>query len=99
MFEKDGYICGGSPEAPRLDVISVAAVKPLDGYRLWLKFEDGAERIYDVAPDLDGPAFQPLKNKSIFDSVYLQYGATVWQDGEIDIAPETLYYEGTPVNA
>jgi hypothetical protein len=99
MFEKDGYVYGGTPQAPVLDVIHAVAVRPMEGYQLWLKFTDGAEKIFDFKPHLTGSVFQPLKDKKIFDSVYLQYGTTVWQDGEIDIAPETLYYEGVPVNA
>ena len=93
MFEKDGYICGGTPDNPILEVIHAVEVKPMDEYRLWLKFTDGQEKIFDFKPHLNGPVFRPLRNKDIFDSVSLKYGTTIWQDGEIDIAPETLYYD------
>lgn len=43
--------------------------------------------------------YQPLKNKELFNSVYIDYGTLVWNDGEIDIAPETLFEEGRPVDA
>ena len=33
----------------------------------------------------------------IFCEVYIDYGVTVWNDGDIDIAPETLYEQGTAV--
>ena len=99
MFEKDGYVYGGTPDAPALEVIHAVDVKPLEEYRLWLKFTDGEEKIYDIKPHFKGKVFQPLKDKSVFDSVYLQYGTAVWMDGEIDIAPETLYCDGKPIAA
>ncbi|MDR0883831.1 MAG: DUF2442 domain-containing protein [Oscillospiraceae bacterium] len=94
MYEQNGYCYGGTPEQPATNVLGVVGVKALPDYRLWLKFTDGAQRIYDFTADLDSPVFRPLREKSIFESVYLEYGATVWQDGAIDIAPETLYYAG-----
>ena len=52
-------------------------------------------KIFDFKPFLDYPAFAPLADKDVFRAVYIDYGVTVWNDGNIDIAPETLYREGT----
>ena len=41
--------------------------------------------------------FRPLKDKALFDGVYVDYGAPVWDDGAVDIAPEYLYKNGTGV--
>lgn len=41
--------------------------------------------------------YEPLKNKEVFDRVYVEYGTLVWNDGEIDIAPETLLADGVSV--
>ena len=43
---------------------------------------------------LQAPAFAPLAEPDVFKSVYIDYGVPVWKDGEIDIAPETLYEQG-----
>ena len=101
MFYENGYYHGGTPEAPVLEVTTVVEAKPLKDYRLWLRFQDGAKRIYDVTPLLDKPVFKPLKEPMIFDSVYIDecIGTVVWQNGTIDIAPETLYARGIPVEA
>ena len=40
---------------------------------------------------LNKPAFKKLADEKLFKEVYLDYGVTVWENGEIDIAPETLY--------
>lgn len=44
---------------------------------------------------IDSPVFSPLKDKNIFNSVYIDYGCPVWNNGMIDIAPEYLYENGT----
>ena len=42
-------------------------------------------------PLLSEPVFTQLADVAIFRDVYIDHGVTVWADGEIDIAPETLY--------
>ena len=43
------------------------------------------------------PEFAPLADINIFKGVYIDYGVPVWNDGDIDIAPETLYEQSIPV--
>ena len=63
-------------------------------YKLKAEFKNGETRIYDFSPQLDYPAFHPLKDKKVFAKVKLDHGVPVWLKGEIDIAPEILYYDG-----
>jgi hypothetical protein len=72
----------------------IISINYLDDYKLEAEFANGECRIYDFSSQLDFPAFKPLKDKSIFSKVSLDRGIPVWLDGEIDIAPETLYYDG-----
>ena len=51
----------------------------------------------DFTPLLKTPAFAPLADEEVFRSVYIDRGVTVWNDGEIDIAPEFLYEHGVDV--
>ncbi|MEE3334242.1 MAG: hypothetical protein VZR54_08240 [Ruminococcus sp.] len=48
---------------------------------------------------LNFPAFVPLKDVELFNGVYIDYGVTVWQNGDIDIAPERLYNDGVLVDS
>lgn len=48
----------------------------------------------DFKPLLEEPAFAALRDEKKFREVYIDYGVTVWLDGEIDIAPEALYEYG-----
>jgi len=71
------------------------AVKPLPDYRLFLRFDNGEERLFDVKPYLSSPFFAPLKNPSIFQSARINPITVEW-NGEIDICPDELYYNSTP---
>lgn len=92
MYVIDGIAYAGEPHTP----IKISGVKPLDNYRLWLRFSTGETKTFDFAPLLDKPAFKPLRDKAVFNGVYIDYGVTVWNDGDIDIAPEYLYEHGEP---
>ena len=39
---------------------------------------------------------EPLSDKTVFDTVYVDYGSTVWNNGDIDIAPEYLFENSIP---
>ncbi len=90
MYIKDGIAYAGE-QAP---AIKVSGVRPLDDFRLWVRFNTGEAKVFDFKPLLDKPAFAPLADKAVFDGVYIDYGVTVWNDGDIDIAPEALYKDG-----
>ena len=72
-------------------MIKVCGIRPMEGYKLWLRFNDGTTKIFNFTQMLDKPAFAPLKDVKNFYNVYIDYGVPVWNDGEIDIAPEFLY--------
>jgi len=71
--------------------IEVEKADVLDDMVLLLSFNTGEKRLYDAAELLEYPAFKPLENEEVFKSARVEYGAVVWLDGIIDIAPETLY--------
>ena len=75
--------------APAL--IHVVAVRPLGGARLWVRFEDGAEGEVDLAAELDGPVFGPLRDPAAFAAVRVdpELRTVAWPNGA-DLAPEFL---------
>lgn len=95
MYILDGIAYAGEVETP----LKVISVRPLEEYKLWLRFSTGEEKIFDFAPLLDAPCFRPLSDKAVFDLVYVDYGVPVWCDGTIDIAPETLYRDSVPTQS
>ena len=93
MYIRNGLAYAGE-EAPML---KVNGVRPLENHKLWLRFNTGEARVFDCTPLLSKPAFAPLADMSVFRGVYIDYGVPVWNDGDIDIAPETLYEQSVPV--
>lgn len=70
----------------------VVEVRPLDGYRLWLRFQDGVSGIVDLSTELWGPMFEALKDQALFAqvSVHPELDTVTWPNGA-DLAPEFLY--------
>jgi len=92
MYIKDGIAYADDPTP----MIEVTAVKPLDNFKLWIRFSTGETKIFDFKPLLNTPCFIPLKDKNVFNDVAVgaYTGTTEWLNGKIDIAPETLYCDG-----
>lgn len=72
------------------DGIRITEAKPLRGGMMLVTFSTGEKRLFD-ATKLKGPAFAPLSDEKIFMNPILFHGAITWDNGEIDIAPETVY--------
>ncbi|MBQ9195710.1 MAG: DUF2442 domain-containing protein [Clostridia bacterium] len=70
--------------------IKVADVKPLRGGMMLVTFSTGEKRLFDTTT-LQGSAFAPLADEEIFSKPVLFHGVITWNNGEIDIAPETVY--------
>ena len=92
MYVADGIAYAGE----RAPEIKVCGVRPLEGHKLWLRFNTGEAKVFNFAPLLKEAAFAPLSDEDVFRGVYIDYGVTVWNDGDIDIAPEYLYENSVP---
>jgi hypothetical protein len=67
--------------------------RPLDGYRVHVRFEDGTAADVDLSYLLDhGGVFEPVRDVGFFRQLRAdpEAGTIVWPN-EADIAPETLY--------
>jgi hypothetical protein len=85
-------------------LIDVIDVKPLDGHKLDLTFEDGLRAIVDldkVIERFDG-VFAPLRDPEYFRQVRVdpEIGTIVWRSGA-DLCPSVLYSHasGKPIDA
>ena len=67
----------------------VEQAKYIDGYKIWLVFNDGAKGEIDLLPELYGEIFEPLKDISYFKSFNLEGHTLAWNNGA-DFAPEFL---------
>ena len=81
--------------AEKLEPI-VREVRALENYKLYLKFDNGEERIYDMKPLLNKKFYQGLKDRERFKKVTSDGISIEWETGE-DVAPENLYYDSIPL--
>ncbi len=72
------------------------AVEAAGDYSLKVTFNNGEIRRFDVRPYLAYPAFEVLKASSLFAQARVAHNTVVWNE-EVDIAPESLYLESTPI--
>ena len=72
------------------------AVAAAVDYTLKITFNNGETRLFKATPYLAYPAFEPLKAISLFMQARVAHNTVVWNE-EVDMAPESLYLESTPV--
>jgi hypothetical protein len=73
---------------------SVTSVRPLDGYKLLLEFNDSEKRIFDISPYLNTGKFAELRDYSMFNTVTIKFDSIAWAN-QLDIDPELLYQKST----
>lgn len=82
----------------KTEEIKVKEAKALRGGMLLVTFTTGEKRLYDTTL-LKGTAFEALKNDNIFRNFSIFHGVITWNNGEIDIAPETVYADSYPYDS
>ncbi len=66
-------------------------VRALEGYRLWLRYEDGAEGVVDISHLAGRGVFQIWNQPGLFEAVGItDHGAVAWAE-EIELCPDALY--------
>lgn len=88
-------ICYAGEATPDIKIKEAAVLR---GGMLLLTFSTGEQRIFDTTR-LTGSAFLPLRNEKILSDFKIFHGVMTWMNGEIDIAPETMYADSYPYTA
>lgn len=72
--------------------LHVQEAKYLHDYVIWLRFNDGVEGEIDLAGELEGEVFRPLKDLARFQAFHVdpELNTIVWEN-DADLAPEFLY--------
>jgi hypothetical protein len=69
---------------------AVISVKPLQDYKLLLRFSSGEEKIFDITPYLNIGKFAELRDISLFNTVTVKFDSIEWAN-QLDIDPEFLH--------
>lgn len=78
--------------------IKINEARALRGGMLLLTFSTGEQRLFDTTL-LKGSAFSPLKDEKILADFNIFHGVMTWMNGDINIAPETMYADSYPYTA
>ena len=75
-------------------------IQPLENYKLFVRFDEGKEVVYDVGEDISSiEAFEDLKViPGLFENVSLDSSRTciIWNE-RIDLPSDTIFEYGTPI--
>jgi hypothetical protein len=66
-------------------------VKPLDNYRLWVKFSDGVEGIVDLSEYAGKGVFALWSDYREFEKVHIGPGGEIAWSEQIDMCPDAIY--------
>ena len=69
---------------------AIIDVKPLDGYKLLLTFDNREKRVFDLSPYLNEGRFSELKDINVFNSVKVKFDSIEWEN-QLDLDPELLF--------
>ena len=90
MHVKENILTESIPFHKKDIWLHVVSVEYLDNYQLKLMFNNGIEGTVDLEQELYGEIFEPLKDKSLFQKVFLTSRTIEWPNGA-DFAPEFLF--------
>ena len=79
-----------SPPLPR-----PIAVEPRDGFRVWVKFDDGAEGVVDYSDIPRDGVFAVWNDREFFERVHISEFRDVEWPGGLDFCPNAMYMEIT----
>jgi hypothetical protein len=73
-------------------MLHVAHVRHVAGHTLWVRFSDGTEGEVDLAEELWGEVFEPLRDVALFKQAAIDptFETVCWPNGA-DMAPEFLF--------
>ena len=68
-------------------------VKALEGYRIWIEFNDGVRGEIDLSHLVGKGVFKAWDDRSFFEDVRItSYEAVTWGD-DLDLCPDSFYAE------
>lgn len=90
MHVKENLLIESIPFHKKDLLLHVVSVEYLGNYQLKLTFNNGIEGIVDLEQELYGEIFEPLKDKNLFQKVFVTSRTIEWPNGA-DFAPEFLF--------
>lgn len=74
----------------------VKKINQIDGYKIYLTFDDNETKVVDLESYLDKGVFLPLRDPKYFNLVKVRYDTLVWPN-QADFCPDVLYKIGKEI--
>lgn len=76
-------------------MIRPVEVKPRDGFRIWLRYSDGATGEVDLSDVAGQGVFKPWQESGFFARVHITPHRSIAWNNDIELCPDALYMEIT----
>ena len=87
MYTVNGIVYAGQ----KSNDFKVKSIKALEDMMMIVTFTSGEKRLFDATILLTMPVFKVLENSETFHSANVEHGVVIWNNGELDVAPEYMY--------
>ncbi len=77
-----------------MGLVQPVEVRASEGYRIWLRYDDGVEGEVDLSHMLESELFQIWRDRAVFESVYIDGRDISWGE-DLEFCPDALYMEIT----
>ena len=71
--------------------LKVTDIKIISELCMLVTFSNGEKKIFDAKYLINYPAYKKLEDFEVFKKAYIENGIIIWDNGSIDIAPNTVY--------
>lgn len=82
-------------DASGAGLLQPVAVEARDGYRIWLRYDDGVEGEVDLSDMVGRGVFEAWRQPGFFERVYISEWRSIAWNEEIELCADALYLEIT----
>lgn len=72
-------------------MLQPVAVRAQEGYRLWIRYEDGTEGAVDVSDLAGRGVFEAWEDRSVFEAVRISESGSIEWPGGLDLCADAVY--------
>ena len=76
-------------------MLKPVAVEPREGFRIWVRYEDGAEGEIDLSDVAGKGVFKAWEDREYFEGVHVSHHRSIAWDNELELCPDALYMDLT----
>ena len=79
-------------------MLNPVAVEPREGFRIWIRYEDGAEGEVDLSDIAGKGVFKAWEDGEYFEGVHISSHRSIAWDDELELCADALYMELTGIS-